>query len=248
VPGLVLVLEDDLLFRSRIEMGLEANGYRARFVTTVTDLTEAVKAAPVLTLVNAGSDRLPWERMVELVGQRRLQPQAPVVAYGPHADLEVRKRALDAGCRVFLARSAVANGMASLLNGYAWRPDLSACRQPLPDGILEGVRQFNQRAFYRCHDSIELVWVDTPDDVRLLYQGILQISVAFYHVQKRNWPGMVKMLARGSGKLLPFLPACQGLNLAAFLSEVERSQAELRELGPEAMTRFERFPVLEVGP
>jgi len=57
--------------------------------------------------------------MVELVQARRLPPHAPVVGYGPHADLELRRRALEAGCDAVVARSAVANNMSSLLQRYA---------------------------------------------------------------------------------------------------------------------------------
>jgi predicted metal-dependent hydrolase len=231
----VLVLEDDLFFASRVEAGLRSNGYRARFVTDITELSEALKAAPVLILANVGSQRVPWPRMIELAQERRLPPHAAVVGYGPHVDLELRRWALEAGCDAVVARSAVASNMASLLERHAWKPDLAACDAPLPAGVMHGIEQFNRREFYACHDSIELVWVDEPGDVRLMYQGILQIGVAFYQVQQGNWPGMVKMLARGKGKLLPFLPRCQGIDLEGLLAEVERCEAALRELGPEGM-------------
>jgi predicted metal-dependent hydrolase len=242
LPGLVLVFEDDLLFASRIEHGLDASGFQARFVSKISELTEALKSAPVLILINAGSQRLPWPRMVALAKERRLPPLAPALAYGPHVDLDLRQRALDAGCDAVVARSAIANSLPALLQRYAWKPDLSACERPLPDGIRKGIEQFNNGAFYRCHDSIEAVWVEEPGDVRLLYQGILQISVAFYHVQKGNWPGMIKMMERGKGKLMPFRPSCRGIDVAGLLLDVDRCQADLREMGPDGMARFDRFP------
>ena len=67
MSGLVLVFDDDLLFAPRVEMVLNAHGYRARFVVDVLDLTEALKAAPVLILVNIGAGRIPWPQMVVLV-------------------------------------------------------------------------------------------------------------------------------------------------------------------------------------
>jgi CheY-like chemotaxis protein len=239
---LVLVFEDDLLFASRVEAGLGACGYRARFVTDIGELGEALKAAPVLILANVGSQGVDWPGMVALAKERRLPPHAAVVGYGPHVDLDLRQRALDAGCDAVVARSAVASGMASLLERHAWKPDLSACDQPLPAGVLQGVEQFNRREFYACHDSIELVWVDEPGDVRLMYQGILQISVAFYQVQQGNWPGMVKMMARGKGKLLPFLPRCQGIDLEGLLVDLEGCEAALGELGSQGMSAFDFHP------
>jgi hypothetical protein len=46
---------------------------------------------------------------------------------------------------------------------------------------------------------------------------------------------MVKMLARGKPKLLPFLPVCQGIDLEGLLAQVEQCEAALRELGSEGM-------------
>lgn len=203
----------------------------------------------VLILSNIGAQRVPWPKMVELAKVRRLPSHAPVVGYGLHVDLDLRQKALDAGCDAVVARSAVANNMASLLECYAWQPDLSACDRPLPAGIVQGIQQFDRRQFYACHDSIELVWVDEPGDLRLIYQGLLQISVAFYHLQGCNWPGMVKMLAREQPKLMPFLPACQGVDLEGLLAQVERCEAALRELGSEGMAEFdpELLPIILVA-
>ncbi len=246
MPGVVLAFEDDLLFAPRVEMGLRANGYQPRFVTRISDLSEELKAAPVLILVNLGSRGVPWKRMVEVVKERRLLPQPPVVGYGPHVDLDLRQQALDAGCDAVVGRSVIVNSLDSLLQRQAWKPDLSVCDQSLPANVMKGIEQFNRRAFYRCHDSIELAWVRESGDVRLMYQGLLQVSVAFYHVQRGNWRGMVKMLARGKGKLFPFLPACQGVDLDALLADVERCEAALWSLGPEGITDFapDLFPTV----
>jgi hypothetical protein len=230
-------------------MALKASGYHARIITKVPALNQALKAAPVLLLVNIGSSRLSWPRMVTLAKERRLPPHAPVVGYGPHVDLELRQRALDVGCDAVVGRSAVANNTASLLARHAWQPDRSACDQSVPAGVLEGIAQFNRQEFYACHDSIELVWVEEPGDVRLMYQGLLQISVAFYHVQQGNWRGMIKMLARGKPKLLPFLPACQGIDLTGLLADVERCEELLHDLGSERLAEFdpELFPTINVA-
>jgi hypothetical protein len=147
-----------------------------------------------------------------------------------------------------VGRSAIVNSLDSLLARYAWKPDLSACDQSPPAGVVQGIEQFNRQTFYRCHDALEEVWVDEPGDVRLMYQGLLQIGVAFYHVQKANWPGVFKMLARGKGKLLPFLPRCQGIDLESLLTGVERSEAALRDLGPERMAGFDLFPTITSAP
>ena len=158
MPGLVVVLEDDLFFASRVEMGLKAHGYQARFVTNISELGEALKAAPVLILVNVGSQRVPWPKMVELAQARRLPPHAAAVGYGPHVDLELRQRALEAGCGAVVARSAVASNTASLLERHAWKPALAACDGPLPAGVIQGFEQFNRREFHFSHVARGSIW------------------------------------------------------------------------------------------
>lgn len=239
MPGKILVVEDNLLFVPRIELALQASDYRPQLVTELTEFNQALKTAPVLVLLNLAAKAIPWPQMVEQVQARSIPPFPALVGYGPHVDLALRQRALDLGCDAVVGRSAVANNLLSLVRRHAWQPDLTACDATLPEGIREGIAQFNRHEFYACHDTIELVWVDTPEDVRLMYQGILQISVGFYHVGQGNWRGMQKMLARGEGKLLPFLPACQGVDLAGLMADVERAEAELEALGPE---RLEEFP------
>ena len=231
MPGLVLVFDDDLLFGTRLENGLRANGFHARFVRRANHIGEALKALPVLILVNIGARGMPWPRLVQLVKDRRPLLPSLVVGYGPHVDLDLRQQALDCGCDAVVGRSAVANDLDSLLARYAWMPDRSACNQPAPTGVLKGIEQFNSHAFFRCHDSIEAVWVAEQGDVRFLYQGILQISVGFYHIQRGNFRGAAKIMARGKGKLLPFLPGCQGIDLKSLLDGVERCEAALQ--GPD---------------
>jgi len=229
VPGLVLVCDDDLFFSARVESGLRANGFEARFVTRTENVGEALKALPVLILVNVGSRIVPWSQLIQLVKNQHPLPPPPVVGYGPHVDLQLRQQALDGGCDAVVGRSAIAANLDALLGRYAWMPDRSACDQSLPDGVLKGIEQFNSRAFFRCHDSIESVWVDEQGDVRFMYQGILQISVGFYHVQRGNLRGAAKMMARGKGKLLPFLPGCQGVDLGNLLDGVQRWEHGPRE-------------------
>jgi len=246
VPGLVLVLDNELLFSTRIEMGLRDSGYRGRVVTRLEELSEELKCAPVLILANIGAEDVPWPQMVAQAKARRLVPLASVLGYGPHTDMDLRERALGAGCDGVVARSAVASSLPAVLERYAWKPDLSACDRVLPPMISRGIAQFNRREFYACHDTIERVWVSEPGDVRLLYQGILQIGVALHHLQNGNWPGMAKMMARGTGKLLPFCPACQGIDLKRLLDDIDRCAAAMRDLGPDRLLRFDSFPAIHV--
>src|SRR5580704_11888987 len=77
-----------------------------------------------------------------------------------------------------------------------------------------------------------------PSAVRRLYQGILQIGVAFHHLRRLNHHGTVYMLTRGAGYLAPFAPSCQGVDVAALIGDAAAALAEIERLGPDRLADF----------
>jgi CheY-like chemotaxis protein len=227
------------MFGSGIETGLRALGFRPVFAQTTPAFDRLLKGFPALVLVNVGSLTLDWAHMVDHAKNESQWREVPIVAYGPHVDLELRQRALEAGCDGFVARSAVASDLPSLVRKWAWVPDLSACQETPPAGLLRGVEQFNRREFFECHETIELVWMAEPGPIRLLYQGILQVGVALYHVQRKNWRGAVKVLERAIPKLAYFEPACAGLDISRLLADAHSVRQHLIRLGAERIGEFD---------
>lgn len=93
------------------------------------------------------------------------------------------------------------------------------CNMPLPSGILEGIRLFNDGEFYECHEVIEHEWHAERGPIRQLYQGILQIGVGFHHARGGNHRGAVLLLTDGIAKVSGFLPACSGIDTASLVSQ-----------------------------
>lgn len=67
--------------------------------------------------------------------------------------------------------------------------------------FVEGVRLFNEREFFDCHEVLEDLWNDQQGSEKQLTQGILQIGVGYYHYLRSNSNGARKLLARGLGRL-----------------------------------------------
>src|SRR4030081_3804368 len=93
------------------------------------------------------------------------------------------------------------------------------CDEPPPARLLEGIAQFNRGELFEQHETLELLWRAERRDVRYLYQGILQIGVAFHHLRRLNHHGTVYMLTRGPNYLAPFAPRCQRVDVAALLRD-----------------------------
>src|SRR5437763_13544302 len=110
-----------------------------------------------------------------------------------------------------------------------------ACEEAPPSLLLEGIAQFNRGEYFEQHETLELLWRAETREVRYLYQGILQIGVAFHHLRKRNHHGTVYMLTRGPRYLARFAPRCQGVDVSALLEAAAAALAEVERLGPDRL-------------
>jgi predicted metal-dependent hydrolase len=114
-----------------------------------------------------------------------------------------------------------------------------ACDDPPPPELLAGIAQFNRGEYFEQHETLELLWRAERRDVRRLYQGILQIGVALYHLQRRNHHGTVYMLTRGSQYLTSFTPSCQHVDVDALLRDAAVVLKEVQRLGPDRLGEFD---------
>ena len=116
---------------------------------------------------------------------------------------------------------------------------MNACTEPPPAPLLEGIAQFNRGEYFEQHETLELLWRAERRDVRYLYQGILQIGVAFHHLRRLNHHGTVYMLTRGPRYLAPFAPACQRVDVAALVADAAIALAAVQQLGPGRLDQFD---------
>lgn len=117
---------------------------------------------------------------------------------------------------------------------------------PSPE-LLKGIEEFNRGAFYECHETLEALWLAESHPVRHLYQGILQIGVAFYHLRAGRFRPVVTLLTQGSNYLEPFAPACMGVDVAGLRRGAGRCLAQVQALGAERLHEFDWSLVPEIG-
>jgi predicted metal-dependent hydrolase len=117
--------------------------------------------------------------------------------------------------------------------------ETDACAGAPPAGVMEGVRLFNKRQFYECHEEIEHEWHAERRPIRNLYQGILQIGVGFHHIRGGNHRGAVLLLTDGIEKTSRFLPSCLGIDTARLVAESQTCLDQVISLGPERLDTFD---------
>ena len=113
------------------------------------------------------------------------------------------------------------------------------CREPAPPLLRRGIEQFNAGEFFDQHETLEDLWRAETRPVRRLYQGILQIGVAMYQLQRGNHHGVTVMLSRGTNHLRPFAPACQGVDVADLIASAARVREAVDRLGPDRLGAFD---------
>ncbi len=123
------------------------------------------------------------------------------------------------------------------------RPDdsielLRQARLPLPDLAHKAVELFNAGEFFEQHETFETLWRAEPGPIRQLYQGILQIGVAYLQIQRKNYDGARKLFLRATQYLQALPEVCQGIDIAQFRADAQAAQAALEALGPERIAEF----------
>ena len=126
---------------------------------------------------------------------------------------------------------------------------MATCSDPTPAGLIAGIERFNAREFYECHEFLEDIWLAEPGEIRTLYQGILQVGVAFYHLSRDNIRGTTSLLETGTAYLRRFRPECMGVNVDKLIRDSLAAYDEINRIGRERLSEFDPglIPVIEMG-
>jgi CheY-like chemotaxis protein len=93
----------DLLFGSKVQGILGAGGHDVALVGTETAVRDALGRADVL-VVDLTADAVAGIALLEALQADDLVGQAKTLAFYSHVDADVRRRAIDAGFDLFLAK------------------------------------------------------------------------------------------------------------------------------------------------
>jgi len=115
----VVVLAEDLMVRSRIEAAAPAEAALV-FPGSRSEFEAQLDPPPDLILVGLTATRLPWADLIQVARGHPTAQNVTVLAFGPHKDLELRARALEAGATRVIANSALMIALPELLRGETY--------------------------------------------------------------------------------------------------------------------------------
>lgn len=234
----VLALVTDLMFATRIADAIRAQGGQPVLAASAAEFRAGLERWPVLILIDVHA--LPLEVWSPEVQRAKVSPQSrliPIYGFGSHVDTATLKAARQAGCDHVWARSRFVTELPNLVARQIDPPPtypIGWDDQPSA-AFLEGVALFNAGRFYEQHDVFEALWRADQRPIRDLYQGVLQIGVAFHQIGEGNYRGAVKMLRRGLLHLRPLPPVCQALDVARLRREARAIHDQVVALGPDRL-------------
>jgi len=83
------------------------------------------------------------------------------------------------------------------------------------DLLDRGIRLFNAREFFECHEVWEEAWTPERGPRRWFLQALIHLAVGFYHHQQNNPAGAERQLRKGLKKLAAYLPVYENLDTDA---------------------------------
>ena len=112
-------------------------------------------------------------------------------------------------------------------------------------GFERGVAEFNAGLFFECHDTLEDVWTGIRGPSREFFQGLIQVSVGFYHLGNDNRGGALTMLRRGLARLARYPETYGALDLGSLRPEIVRwiERIENGEAFPETRDALPKYRI-----
>lgn len=86
--------------------------------------------------------------------------------------------------------------------------------------FLEGLNYFNNEMYLKAHEPFEDIWKHAKDE-KLFLQGLIQISVAFYHYNNQNLRSAMILLKRGNSYIKEYKEIYNELNLELFCKDID---------------------------
>ena len=83
----------------------------------------------------------------------------------------------------------------------------------------KGILFFNKKKFYSAHEEWEELWTEYSLDDPEFIQGMIQLSVAFFHITNSNLIGSKNLFRKSFQKLEKFKNNRRNINLNEIISD-----------------------------
>ena len=117
----------------------------------------------------------------------------------------------------------------------------------MEEQFIKGIELFNAQSFFEAHDVWEELWRETRGSHRLFYQGLIQMSVGFYHLCNTNYPGACSQFEKALSKLEQYLPAHHGIDTLRLVNLVRECLHDAELLKGGLVSRFDQTKIPHIA-
>ncbi len=207
-------------------------------------LRDIVSRRPALILLDVADSNIPWERWIHVLKTSSATRRIPVIAFGPHVEVEVLDQARAAGANQVVTRGELQASLPQLITENARTIDQAeleaACEGSLSELAQRGLELLDAEEYYQAHEDLEHAWLNASELEGYLYRSLLQLSVAYLHVIRGNYAGAVKMMLRIRQWIEPLPDRCRGIDVATLKDIVQNLTDALEEAGAEGISELDR--------
>jgi predicted metal-dependent hydrolase len=86
--------------------------------------------------------------------------------------------------------------------------------------LAEGLRLYERAEFFAAHEAWESVWLGLPEPEKTFLQGLIQVTAAFYHLQRNNPLGTSLLLQAGLRRLDRYPATFAGISVVLLRDDI----------------------------
>jgi predicted metal-dependent hydrolase len=96
--------------------------------------------------------------------------------------------------------------------------------------LAEGLRLYDAGEFFTAHEAWEGVWLGSPEPEKTFLQGLIQVTAAFYHLQRNNPLGATLLMQAALRRLDRYPPSFGGISVLLLRQDI-RERLQTLEAG-----------------
>ena len=96
--------------------------------------------------------------------------------------------------------------------------------------FLNGVKAFNKKKYYDAHEYWEELWIDYQLDDAKFIQGLIQMSVGYFHITNLNIIGAKRLFEKCLPKLKCYEKGVKNINVQYLIESVDKSLNNLNSI------------------
>ena len=105
-------------------------------------------------------------------------------------------------------------------------------RSLLHENFKRGLDLFNRAHFFDAHEALEDVWRKAPASQKKLFQGLVQVALAFHHYSTGNRVGMKSVMGRAMRNMAEARETFSGIRVQPLLETLAAWREALDQGSP----------------